>query len=220
MSQEPDDKLDRRAFLRTMAFAGSGFYLVDWTIGCTDPKPAEPPPAPPAPPAVPKPVAHTKPAQREAEMKSSAHQTLTNTEFQTLVACVDRVLPKDEDVGGVEAGVPGYIDSALARKELEKMKRDFIGGINAIDRAAQRQFGAPFAQAKPDEQDKLLKQYATMPPTSGEAHFYETLISFSLEGYLGDPSYGGNKDRGGWAVVGFNPGPPMPGMPGMKHGGG
>ena len=62
-----------------------------------------------------------------------------------------------------------------------------------------------------------------MPPTSGEAHFYEALITFALEGYLGDPSYGGNKDRGGWAVVGFNPGAPMPampGMPGMKKGGG
>ena len=63
-----------------------------------------------------------------------------------------------------------------------------------------------------------------MPPPSGEAHFYDTLLTFTLEGFLGDPVYGGNQHRVGWALVGFDPGPPMPDhasmvmsdMPGMK----
>ena len=32
----------------------------------------------------------------------------------------------------------------------------------------------------------------------------------TLEGFLGDPSYGGNKDQVGWALVGFDTSEPAP----------
>jgi gluconate 2-dehydrogenase gamma chain len=124
------------------------------------------------------------------------------------------VLPKDQDVGGIEAGVPEYIDRALTDPNLKQMRTDFLNGLHALDRASTRRASVPFAQAKPSEQDALLQSYAMMAPETGEAHFYETLITLCLEGFLGDPTYGGNKDRAGWAMVGFEPGPPMPGM---KH---
>ena len=38
---------------------------------------------------------------------------------------------------------------------------------------------------------------------SGEAQFYENLLILTLEGFLGDPAYGGNKDKVGWALIGF-----------------
>ena len=44
----------------------------------------------------------------------------------------------------------------------------------------------------------------------------------SLEGFLGDPGYGGNHDRVGWDLVGFKlvgaqAAEPPPGYDGVKH---
>jgi len=199
MADDSPRKLDRRDLLRGLAFAGSGFYLVEWGWACKDP----------APPPAPAPAAPAKPAH---EPLTSDHATFTNAEFAALSAAVDRLLPKDQDVGGVEAGVPEYIDRTLTNPDLRRMKEDFIAGLNALDRACTRRFGLAFARAAPAQQDTMLQADATMPPASGESHFYETLITLALEGFLGDPTYGGNKGRAGWAMVGFDPGPPMPGM--------
>jgi gluconate 2-dehydrogenase gamma chain len=38
---------------------------------------------------------------------------------------------------------------------------------------------------------------------SGEQSFFQNLMILTLEGFLGDPAYGGNKDHVGWKVVGF-----------------
>ena len=204
-----DSKLSRRRFLRNAAFASGGVYLVEWGWACKeDPKPAAKPakPAPSAP-------------------LTSSDRTFTDAEFATLTAAVDRILPKDEDPGAVEAGVPEYLDRAFSDPDLHKMRDDFIAGLAALDRASQREHQAHFAAATPEQRDALLRKFATMPPSSGEAHFYETLVTFTLEGFLGDPVYGGNQKRAGWALVGFDPGPPMPmtagampPMAGMKHG--
>ena len=39
---------------------------------------------------------------------------------------------------------------------------------------------------------------------------------FTLEGFLGDPSYGGNKDYVGWKLVGFGTTPPGAGYDGTQ----
>jgi len=195
-----DTKLSRRRFLRNAAFAGGGVYLVEWGWACKeDAKPA------PAQPVAQKP--------QDAAPISSAHRVFTNAEFAALTAAVARVLPTDEDPGALEAGVPEYFDRALTDPDLHRMRDDFVGGLNALDRASKRQNQTPFAQATPEQQDALLRKFATMPAASGEAHFYETLVTFTLEGFLGDPVYGGNQKRVGWALVGFDPGPPMPMKP-------
>jgi gluconate 2-dehydrogenase gamma chain len=207
---DPPNDPERRRFLRHMAFASGGLYLVEWGWACKSDPPATvvPPPAPAA--------AVATPAPPRKATRPTDHKTFTNDEWPTLVAAVDRILPKDQDPGGVEAGVPDFIDHTLTDPNLKQMRDDFLGGLHALDRAATRRAGVPFGEAKVDEQDALLQSFALMKPESGEAHFYESLVTLCMEGFLGDPSYGGNKNRVGWALVGFEPGPPMPPMPGMK----
>jgi gluconate 2-dehydrogenase gamma chain len=208
--QDPPSDLERRRFLRHMAFASGGLYLVEWGWAC---KSEPPPPVAPVATPSPAPVAAKPPPPKRATHPTD-HRTFTNDEWPILVAAVDRMLPKDADPGGVEAGVPEFIDRTLTDPNLKQMRDDFLGGLNALDRSCTRRAGVSFAEAKPAEQDALLQSYALMKPESGEAHFYETLVTLCMEGFLGDPTYGGNKDRVGWALVGFEPGPPMPGM---KH---
>jgi gluconate 2-dehydrogenase gamma chain len=33
--------------------------------------------------------------------------------------------------------------------------------------------------------------------------FFESLLAMTIEGYFGDPAYGGNRDMAAWRMVGF-----------------
>ena len=177
-----DDDVTRRVFVHHLTFLGGGAVLLG---GCKD----DPKPAPPPPP----PVALTV-----------SHKTFTDAEWATLVAAVDRMLPKDEDPGALDANVPEYIDRMLQSEALTQMRANFVPGVAALDRRAQRMFKVPFAQAKPEQQDELLTLFKNSPEKSGEARWYEMFVVLVLEGFLGDPSYGGNQGEVGWKLVGFS----------------
>jgi gluconate 2-dehydrogenase gamma chain len=64
-------------------------------------------------------------------------------------------------------------------------------------------FKVGFVAATPAQQDEALTAFKDSPEKSGEARWYEILLVLSLEGFLGDPSYGGNQGEAGWKLVGF-----------------
>ena len=113
------------------------------------------------------------------------------------------MIPRDQDPGALDANVPEYIDRILQTENLKQMKENFVPGVAALDRRAQRMFKVPFAQAKPEQQDELITIFKNSPEKSGEARWYEMFVVLTLEGFLGDPSYGGNKGEVGWKLVGF-----------------
>jgi gluconate 2-dehydrogenase gamma chain len=183
-----DDELDlsRRVFVQRVTFMGGGVVLLG--SACDDKK---------------KPAEATPPTPARPQVTTSSHRTFTNDEWATLTAAVDRVLPKDEDAGGLEAGVPEYIDRMLQTAQLEQMKSNFVPGVAALDRRAKSMFKQPFAQCAPKDQDELLTIFKNSPEKSGEARWYEILVVLCLEGFLGDPSYGGNQGEVGWKTLGF-----------------
>lgn len=195
-AENADDGLSRRVFVRRLTFMGGGVVLLG--SACAKKK-EEPPKQQPPPQAL-----------------TSSHRTFTNPEWDTLSAAVDRVLPRDEDPGALDANVPEYIDRMLQTPELEQMRANFVPGLAALERRAQKMFKTPFAKATPAQQDELLTLFKNSPEASGEARWYEMLVVLSLEGFLGDPSYGGNKGQVGWQLVGFKlvggdrPGDPKP----------
>ncbi|MFZ5441575.1 MAG: gluconate 2-dehydrogenase subunit 3 family protein [Myxococcota bacterium] len=179
-----DDDVSRRVFVQHLTFLGGGVVLLG---GCKEPaKPAAPTP-PPAP--------------REA--LTASHRTVTDAEWKTLTAAVDRVLPRDQDPGALDANVPEYIDRMLQTENLQQMRQNFVPGLAALNRRAERMFKKPFAECTPAQQDELLTIFKDSPEKSGEARWYEMLVVLSLEGFLGDPSYGGNQGEVGWKLVGF-----------------
>ncbi len=196
----------RRVFVQHLTFLGGGVVLLG---GCKDDTPID------AGQAV---AAKKKPHQA----LTSSHLTFTDDEFAIVSAASERILPKDEDPGALDAHVPDYIDKMLQTAELQKMKGDFVPGLAALDRRSNRMFQKGFAEATPAQQDELLGIFKDSPEKSGEAKWYELLVVLSLEGFLGDPSYGGNHNRVGWDLVGFKmvgsvAAEPMPGYDGTKH---
>jgi gluconate 2-dehydrogenase gamma chain len=198
---DDDDLLTRRALIQHLTFLGGGAVLLAGT-SCKK----EPAKAPPNAPGV-----ATAPL-------TTRHRTFTDAEFDSMAAACDRILPRDQDPGALDANVPEYIDRMLQSPELEQQRDLFIRGIQALDRRARSaNAGLAFSQIPVEAQDALLKDYKGSRPDTGEAHFYELLVVLTLEGFLGDPSYGGNKDRVGWALVGFGTSEPPQGYQGEKH---
>jgi len=195
---DDDDLLTRRALIQHLTFLGGGVILLAGTSCKQEPAQASPRKAPGA--------------------IFTRHRTFTNDEYDSMAAACDRILPRDQDPGALDANVPEYVDRMLTSPDLAQQRDLFVRGIQALDRRARSaNAGLPFSKIPVEAQDALLKDYKESRPDTGEAHFYELLVVLTLEGFLGDPSYGGNKDRVGWALVGFGTSEPPQGYDGEKH---
>lgn len=190
ISSPAADDLDdpsRRVFVHRLTFMGGGVVLLG--SACKEPAKVDAQPVAAAPP--------------RPQALTTSHLTFTNDDYAIVSAACERVLPKDEDAGALDANVPEYIDRILQTPQLDNMKKNFVPGLAALDRRCERMFKVGFAKATPEQQDEVITIFKNSPETSGEARWYEMLIVLSLEGYLGDPSYGGNRDQVGWKTLGF-----------------
>jgi gluconate 2-dehydrogenase gamma chain len=127
---------------------------------------------------------------------------LTAAEYATTAAACERILPRDQDPGAIDLGVPGYIDQALAADQARWADR-FRAGLRALDVEARRRAGAVYADATTRAQDDILDDWQDGSPE--QSGFIRLLINLTFEGAFGDPSYGGNRGERGWRLIGFAP---------------
>lgn len=147
----------------------------------------------------------------QAKRKTARHRFFTPTEYQTLSAACERILPRDEeDPGAIDLGVPSYVDRAFADGDYAHRHQLFRRGLRDLDADAVNLTGRLFHQTDDDDQDQILGDYES--GTHEETEFFRLLMDVTLEGAFGDPSHGGNKHGLGWRLIGFAPGDPMPGM--------
>jgi gluconate 2-dehydrogenase gamma chain len=155
----------------------------------------------------------------------------TSIEAAVVVALVDTMIPKDEvGPGGVEVGVPTFIDRELAgafgrgaRMYLQgpfaegspqqgyqlpltpaELYRVGIADLNAW--CAKVHGGKTFDRLSAAERTAALQsveqgkaEFAQVPPRL----FFNMLLQNTMEGYFGDPLYGGNRDKAVWKMIGF-----------------
>jgi gluconate 2-dehydrogenase gamma chain len=158
------------------------------------------------------------------------YQFFRSDEAAFIEAAVERLIPPD-DVGpsALDAGVPGYIDKQLAGAwgagdrlyrsgpwqagaptqgyqlpfTPAELFRTALRGIRAdLERAGR----APFEKLAGAEQDAYLTLLQTTPRDLGGVPgnvFFESLLGMTIEGYFGDPVYGGNVGMAAWKMIGF-----------------
>ncbi len=154
----------------------------------------------------------------------------TPAEWGFLNAACARLIPADDNgPGAIELGVPQYIDrqmgTAWAEGGIWYMQGPFLEakpefgyqsaltpkqqyrlGIKAIDEAVQAATGKSFAALPPSEQDDWLKKIekgeVKSDALSLKTFFTSFLLKNTMEGYFGDPLYGGNKDMAAWKLIG------------------
>jgi gluconate 2-dehydrogenase gamma chain len=155
----------------------------------------------------------------------------TPEEAAAVEAIADRLIPADDlSIGGREAGCGVFIDAQLAgdygRATRLYMRPPFAIGtpmqgfqgpltpaaqyrvaLAALDAFCRAGFaGKNFAALAPEQQDKLLTGLETgqtkLDGADGRA-FFELILQNTMEGFLADPIYGGNKGMAGWKMIGF-----------------
>jgi gluconate 2-dehydrogenase gamma chain len=153
---------------------------------------------------------------------------LTDDERSFITAAVDRLLPADaHGPGGVAAGVPRFIDSQLAGPWGRGDDRYTAGPVRQTDNptlgnqspqsraafyrasiAALRKIekGGDFERQPADVQDAFLaelQQGKHDSPGLNGAQFFVALLQDSVQGFMADPLYGGNRDFIGWKLIGY-----------------
>lgn len=125
---------------------------------------------------------------------------LTSSEFATLEAILDRLIPSDElGAGAVEAGVSFYLDQALAGPYASKL----AGYQVALPLFDQEAGPGGFAALAAQGQDAILTRAEEGDITALPPAFFTDLLQHAREGYFGDPVHGGNRNYVGWDLVHF-----------------
>jgi gluconate 2-dehydrogenase gamma chain len=122
-------------------------------------------------------------------------------------AVAERIMPGAAGKPGArDLGVLNYIDLALAGP-YARLQEFYRQGLAQLDAYCKSEFKGGFADLTAEEQDTVLialqagKASGFEWPTAKE--FFETVRTHTMEGMFADPIYGGNKNYGGWRLVGF-----------------
>jgi gluconate 2-dehydrogenase gamma chain len=154
----------------------------------------------------------------------------TPSEWAFVHAACARIIPADHNgPGAVELGVPQFIDRQMAtpygdganwymqgpffegapefgyQSQLTP-KQQYRLGIRAIDAWCNANFHKSFADLAPAQQDEVLKAVEAgkvkADDVTPKAFFTSFLLKNVMEGYFGDPMYGGNRDMAAWKMIG------------------
>jgi gluconate 2-dehydrogenase gamma chain len=174
------------------------------------------------------------PAAAPAAPDAEPLLTLTATEHAFIVAAVDTIIPADElSPSGSDCGCATYIDRQLASAwgggakmyrsgpyfkgkpeqgyQLPLTPAEFITtGIAAANAWSRKTYGRDFDRLEPDKRIEALTAMqegkAAFDNFNSRA-FFARLLALTMEGFFGDPIYGGNRNMASWRMLGY------PGLP-------
>lgn len=130
-------------------------------------------------------------------------RVLSDAEAADIEAIAARILPSDDSPGAVEAGVIHFIDAALADLQADLLE-PVRSGLNGLREKSRVEHGEASVAGLSDEVlDSLLGEIE-------ESEFFLDVRFLTLAGMFSNPSYGGNRNEVGWALIGFDQGPTMP----------
>ncbi|HVN85898.1 MAG TPA: gluconate 2-dehydrogenase subunit 3 family protein [Candidatus Binatia bacterium] len=94
------------------------------------------------------------------------------------------------------ASVPEVADNPLATSLPDvNLRQQYRDGTAKLDQLSQSRYGKSFVQLTGAQQDQIMLQ---------ASDFTNLLTGHTIEGLLSDPIYGGNRDRIGWQLIGFD----------------
>lgn len=124
-------------------------------------------------------------------------EILSAADARDLEALASQIIPSDDGPGAREAGVVHFIDRALATFDRDQMPL-YRRGLDEVRQKRKEMFpaAAGLTELNNEHQRALVKAIET-------TEFFELLRTHAVLGFLGSPSYGGNRGGAGWAYIGF-----------------
>jgi gluconate 2-dehydrogenase gamma chain len=136
-------------------------------------------------------------ARALATAPASSWEFLTPDQAADVDAIVAQIIPTDDLPGAREAGAVHFVDHSLATW-ARGQHETFVHGLDELNREAGRRWpeASRFAALSPDRQIELLHAVEQTP-------FFKTMRFFTIAGTFANPSWGGNHDKIGWRILGF-----------------
>jgi gluconate 2-dehydrogenase gamma chain len=112
-------------------------------------------------------------------------------------AIATQILPSDDGPGAKEAGVIYFIDRALKTFDTDKQEV-YRNGLREIEDIRKSLFpqSESIASLSNQQQIELVRSIE-------KSEFFEVVRTHTVLGFLGNPSYGGNRGKVGWTYIGF-----------------
>jgi gluconate 2-dehydrogenase gamma chain len=126
-----------------------------------------------------------------------AFQTLDPATAAEIDAITAQIIPSSDGPGAHEAGIIYFIDRALSTFDAD-LREAYRTGVAEVQQKRREMFpgSSSIAALTSDQQIQLIHAIET-------TDFFELLRTHTMYGFLGNPSYGGNRDRVGWKLIGF-----------------
>lgn len=113
-------------------------------------------------------------------------KALSPAQNQAVIALSEAIIPQTETAGATKAGVNQFIDAVIADASPADRQK-FLDGLAWIDARSQRDAGAPFARATPEQQTALLTAISApgtpAPDRAPGAEFFTAIKSLTITGY-------------------------------------
>jgi Gluconate 2-dehydrogenase subunit 3 len=112
-------------------------------------------------------------------------RVLSATQYATLEALVDAIIPTDErSPGAKDARVADYVDLLLSEAD-DPLKQKWLTGLAAIDDEATRRFNAPFVKLDATQVETLLTDISRneKTPQTPLEEFFVTTKQATIHGY-------------------------------------
>jgi gluconate 2-dehydrogenase gamma chain len=207
-------ELDRRDFLKSAVVGGAA---AAGTTAIATPETAQ--------------AQQPAPAAQAATPQAAGYEFLNLDEAAFVEALVDHMVPADElSPKGTDLGVNVYIDRALAggwgkgdRLYMQGPWKQgapsqgyqlpltpaqlYRAGIEATNAHCRKTYGKSFDRIEDAQRQEVLVGLSTGKMNFDNGLpvrvFWNTLYQTVIEGIYSDPIYGGNRNKAGWAIIGF-----------------
>jgi gluconate 2-dehydrogenase gamma chain len=130
----------------------------------------------------------------------------TNDEaFLTGLIC-EQIIPTDEYVGAIEAGVIHFIDKQLTGP-YERFQSAYREGLQHMQTTSKEVYSKNFEKLSWNEQTDLLELLDTGKASEklwiniSCKNFFQMIRSHAMQGYYGSPRHGGNKNFASYKML-------------------
>jgi gluconate 2-dehydrogenase gamma chain len=121
----------------------------------------------------------------------AARTYLAAAQGPILSAAAERILPRTDTPGAIDAGVPAFVDRFYGEFMSAADKQLLVKALDEIESGATRAHGASFATLPPAQQDAVLRTIAAAQQGKTPSSF-DLLRSVTILGYFTSEQVGKN----------------------------
>ena len=127
-------------------------------------------------------------------------RTFTDADASVIDAIAALIIPTDDTPGAREAGVVQFIDRSLDgfAREQRPLFTKGLADLQLRVHAAHPTVDS-FAKLDVAQQTALLHDLE-----NAKSDFFTAMLTATMTGMLSNPEYGGNRDKIGWKMIGFD----------------